>query len=343
VVDTVPGIRRRRAGRGFAYRGPDGRPVTDPGVLERIRSLAVPPAWRDVWIAPTANAHLQATGRDARGRKQYRYHRRWREVRDEDKYERTMAFAEALPKIRRRVQKDLARQGLPREKVLAAVIRLLETTFVRVGNEEYARDNRSYGLTTLRDQHARFDGPDLSFSFVGKSGVRQKVPVADRRLASIVRRCQEIPGQRLFQYLDDDGEPQTIDSSDVNGYLQAVTGQEFTAKDFRTWAGTVLAAQALRAMEAVDSDVLAKKNVVRAIESVASSLGNTPAVCRRCYVHPAVIESYVDGSMLTAMADRATDRLVASLDSLRPEEAAVLALLQQRLRQAARRRSGKAA
>ncbi|HET7677058.1 MAG TPA: hypothetical protein VFK38_04330 [Candidatus Limnocylindrales bacterium] len=331
VDDSMPGIRRIRAGRGFSYRDADGRPVRDPAELRRIRSLAVPPAWRDVWICPLANGHLQATGRDAKGRKQYRYHPRWRAVRDAHKYERTLAFAQALPAIRARVEADLARPGLPREKVLAAVVRLLELTLIRVGNEEYARTNRSYGLTTMRSQHVDIDGSRLRFRFRGKSGKEYDVDLRDRRLASLVRRCQELPGQRLFQYRDEEGQLQSVDSDDVNDYLREASGEEFTAKDFRTWVGTVLAAGALRAIEAVDDHAARKRNVVRAIEQVAEHLGNTPAVCRSCYVHPELIEAYLEGQLAGVLRSRAEREMALGLTDLSAEETAVLALLQQRL------------
>jgi DNA topoisomerase-1 len=293
----------------------------------------IPPAWTDVWIAPHANGHIQATGRDARGRKQYRYHPRWRAVRDETKYGRMMAFAAALPRIRARVEADLARPGLPREKVLATVVRLLETTLIRVGNEEYARANRSFGLTTMRDRHVAVSGRSVRFGFRGKSGIRHTIDLNDRRLARVVKRCRDLPGQELFQYLDDDGRPQSIDSADVNAYLREVTGDDFTAKDFRTWAGTVLAALALREFESFDSQTQAKKNVLRAIERVSERLGNTPTVCRKCYVHPEVINAYLDGSMLETLKQIADREMAESLHDLRPEEAAVLALLRQRLAQ----------
>ena len=336
VSDRQPGIRRRRAGKWFTYLGPDGRTIRDQATLRRMRSLAIPPAWTDVWICTSPNGNIQAVGSDARGRKQYRYHPKWRETRDESKYGRTLAFARALPKIRARVEEDLARPGLPKEKVVAAVVKLLESTFIRVGNEEYARTNRSYGLTTMRNRHVRIDGSRVAFRFQGKSGQRHDIDLRDRRLARVVKRCQELPGQQLFGYLDEDGVPREIDSDDVNGYLRETTGEDFTAKDFRTWAGTVLAATALRAFEAVDSDAGAKKNVVQAIEGVAKRLGNTPAVCRRCYVHPGVIESYVDGTLAEVLKQRTEDEIAGSLPDLSAEEAAVLTLLQQRLEQAAR-------
>jgi DNA topoisomerase-1 len=331
VNDDKPGIRRVRAGKHFSYRDPDGRPIRDPQVLGRIRALAIPPAWTDVWICLDPAGHIQATGRDAKGRKQYRYHARFREVRDSHKYERTIAFAEALPRIRAAVNEDLSKPGLSRRKVVAAVVRLLERTQIRVGNEEYARENRSYGLTTLRDRHVAVDGSEIKFKFRGKSGKDLRVGLRDRRLARIVRRCQDLPGQQLFQYRDDDGDLQAVDSDDVNEYLREVTGEDFTAKDFRTWAGTLLAAQALQAAEAVDDELAAKKAVVRAIESVAEDLGNTPSVCRSCYVHPAIIDSYMDGELVRALKRRAEQEMAEALDQHTPEEAAVLALLQARL------------
>jgi len=267
VHDDRPGIQRQRRGKGFRYLGPDGKPVRDRDQLRRIRSLVIPPAWTDVWICPNPQGHLQATGHDARGRKQYRYHPRWRAARDETKYDRMIAFGQALPKIRARVAQDLAQSGLPRTKVLATVVRLLETTLIRVGNEEYARENGSFGLTTLRNRHVSVEGQTVRFSFKGKSGVRHSIAVDDRRLARIVQRCQEMPGQELFQYLDEDGTPHDIDSADVNAYLQEIAGQEFTAKDFRTWAGTVLVAVALQELQAFVSQTHAKRYVGAAIEA----------------------------------------------------------------------------
>jgi DNA topoisomerase-1 len=331
VSDAGPGIQRRRSGRGFSYVGVDGRPVRDRDLRAWIRSIAVPPAWTDVWISPVRNGHIRATGRDARGRKQFRYHPDWRAVRDEAKYGRTIAFARALPAIRERVAADVAKPGLPREKVIATVVRLLELTLLRVGNEEYARDNRSYGLTTLRNRHVRVEGGELRFRFKGKSGKEHDVGVRDRRVARIVKECQELPGQELFQYVDEAGELQAIDSGDVNDYLREVSGEDFTAKDFRTWAGTVLAAGALKAVQTADSEAAAKRNVVAAIEEVARSLGNTPAVCRKCYVHPAIIDSYLDGSFLDALEEPAPRRRANGKATLRPDEAAVMALLQKRL------------
>jgi len=333
VHDDRPGIRREPAGDGFRYLDAKGDPVDDEATLKRIKSLAIPPAWTDVWICPQANGHLQATGRDARGRKQYRYHPKWREVRDEVKYERMINFGKALPQIRKEVDRALALPGLPREKVLATIVYLLEATMMRIGNDEYARENKSYGLTTLRNRHVKIDGSEVEFRFRGKSGVYHNVKVHDRRLARIIQRTRDLPGQDLFQYLDEDGETHTIGSADVNDYLRTITGEDYTAKDFRTWSGTVLAAMALQEFEAVDSDAQAKKNVVRAIESVAEKLGNTPSVCRKCYVHPAVLDAYLDGTMLEGLRARAEESLVQDLHGLQPEEAAVLAMLERRLAQ----------
>ena len=330
VTDHAPGLRRRRAGGGFQYLGPRGR-VRDPATLARIRSLAIPPAWTDVWICASPNGHLQATGRDARGRKQYRYHPRWRAVRDDNKYARTVDFARALPRIRRRTRRDLARRGMPREKVLAAVVRLLEATLIRVGNDEYARDNHSYGLTTIRNGHAAVRGSKIHFDFRGKSGVEHKIDIDDPRLAKVVRRCQDLPGQELFAYEGDDGRIHDVGSSDVNDYLREITGKDFTAKDFRTWAGTALAAQALKEFEDFDSQAAAKRNITRAIERVAGRLGNTQAVCRKCYIHPAVIDAYLDRSLAATIKQRAVGELRGRLAQLSGEEAAVLALLERRM------------
>ncbi|MFL6634802.1 MAG: DNA topoisomerase IB [Massilia sp.] len=333
VHDDRPGIRREAAGDGMRYLDAKGEPVEDETTLKRIKSLAIPPAWTDVWICPQANGHLQATGRDARGRKQYRYHPKWREVRDEVKYERMIKFGKALPQIRKEVDRALSLPGLPREKVLATIVYLLEATMMRIGNDEYARENKSYGLTTLRNRHVKIDGSEVEFRFRGKSRVYHDVKVHDRRLARIIQRTRDLPGQDLFQYLDEDGETHTVGSADVNDYLRTITGEDYTAKDFRTWSGTVLAAMALQEFEAVDSDTQLKKNVVRAIESVAERLGNTPSVCRKCYVHPAVLDAYLDGTMLEGLHARAEESLVEDLKELQPEEAAVLAMLERRLAQ----------
>ncbi|MFN2417901.1 MAG: DNA topoisomerase IB [Candidatus Limnocylindria bacterium] len=337
VSDTMPGVRRKRTGKAFSYIGPDGERIADRARIAWFKRLAIPPAWTDVWICPSRTGHLQATGRDAKGRKVYRYHPDWREVRNDAKYGRLLAFARALPKIRRRVDKDLGRPGLPREKVLAAVVALLERTRIRVGNEEYARDNRSFGLTTLRNRHARIKGGSMTFAFKGKSGKEHAVELADRRLARIVARCQELPGQQLFQYIDDDGERRGLASDDVNAYLREITDEDFSAKDFRTWAGTVLAAMALQEFHEFDSAAEAKKNVVRAIESVAAKLGNTPAVSRSSYVHPQVIDAYLEGDLIREAREVADRKLTDELADLTSEEAAVFGLLRQRLAQEERR------
>ena len=310
VNDAAPGIVRQRAGTGFRYFRPDGRVVRDAETLARIRKLAIPPAWEKVWICMRHDGHLQATGRDARGRKQYRYHVRWREVRDETKYGRMLAFSRALPRIRRRVNQDLTLPGLPRDKVLATVVRLLETTRIRVGNEEYARTNDSFGLTTLRTRQVRVQGSTLFFQFRGKSGVHHRVALSDRRLAGIVRRMRDLPGYELFQYVDEAGETRAVDSADVNEYLKAVAGEDFTSKDFRTWAGTVLAAQEL--------NLCGKNQLSQAVARVARQLGNTPAVCRKCYIHPAVMDAYLDGRLAAAMTGSRVERCVQRLLQRRP-------------------------
>ncbi|KAA6458221.1 DNA topoisomerase IB [Acidobacteria bacterium AB60] len=335
VSDAKPGIARKRRGKGFRYFGADGKQITDEATLKRIRSLVIPPAWRSVWICPLANGHLQATGRDARGRKQSRYHPRWRAVRDETKYERMKLFGATLPMIRERVEQDLALPGLPRDKVLAAIVRLLETTFIRVGNEEYARENHSYGLTTLHNRHVDVEGSKVHFKFRGKSGKVHEIDLSDRRLARIIKRCQDLPGYELFEYLDDEGNPRSVDASDVNEYLRTITNEGFTAKDFRTWAGTVLACALLRELNVCDSQSQSKKNVVRAIASVAEMLGNTPSVCRKCYVHPAVIESYMGGTMMKVFEDQVKKEAARSKHALRQEELDLLRLLEHKTKLAA--------
>jgi DNA topoisomerase-1 len=329
-TDRRPGITRRRSGRGFSYRDAEGNVVRDRETLARIRSLAIPPAWTDVWICPYPNGHLQATGRDAKGRKQYRYHPRFRRRRDAAKFERLVAFANALPAIRSRVDEDLARPGLPKEKVLAAVVRLLELTLIRVGNEEYARLNRSFGLTTLRDRHADVEGSSIRFRFRGKSGRQHEVGLRDRRLAAIVRKCRDLPGQELFQYVARDGEPIDVGSDDVNDYLRSIA-PDVTAKDFRTWAGTVLAFRALRALDRPATDGQAKKNVVAAIRETAELLGNTPAVCRQAYVHPVVVDAYLDDRLRGALLHAAEESPTPPIGTTEAEEQAVVELLRRQL------------
>ena len=331
VSDEEPGIRRRKAGKGFSFRGPDGEPVKDEATLKRIRSLAIPPAYTDVWICPKPNGHIQATGRDAKGRKQYRYHPAFREVRESVKYEHMREFAAALPSIRAKLAEHMALRGLPRDKVLATVVHLLENTLIRVGNDDYAKQNKSYGLTTLKNRHVTVSGGELRFQFKGKSGKTWKLQVQDRRIARIVRACQELPGQELFQYLDEDGERRDVTSADVNSYLREITGRDITAKDFRTWAGTVLAAMALQEFETFDTAAKAKKNVRAAIERVAARLGNTPTICRKCYIHPEVLTSYLDGALLLDIKEEAEAELRDNLAGLKPEEAAVLSLLEARI------------
>jgi DNA topoisomerase-1 len=327
--DSRPGIQRVRRGSSFKYLTANGRLLRDATELRRIKSLVIPPAWTDVWISPDPRGHLQATGRDARGRKQYRYHPKWREVRDETKYDRLIGFATKLPAIRKRTSAHLRNGGLTREKVLAAVVQLLEKTLIRVGNDEYAKANQSFGLTTLRDGHVDVKGGRLRFSFRGKSGVAHDIKLDDRRLARTIRACRDIPGYELFQYYDEHGDRHAVGSDEVNAYLKEITGEDYTSKDFRTWAGTVLAAETLKAFEAFGSDAEAKRNIVRAVESVAKRLGNTKAVCRKCYIHPAILDAYVDRSMLKTVAQRA--RRVRRSGELTEAEAAVLALLQRRL------------
>jgi len=332
VSDAKSGITRKRWRKGFRYFDAEGAQVSELETLARIKSLVIPPAWTDVWICPNPKGHLQATGRDAKGRKQSRYHPRWREVRDETKYERMMAFGAALPTIRDRVEQDLARPALPREKILAAIVRLMETTLIRVGNIEYAKQNQSYGLTTMRGKHVQVDGSTITFKFQGKSGVRHAVDITDRRLAKIIQRCQDIPGYELFQYVDGEGEHHTIDSSDVNDYLREATEQYFTAKDFRTWTGTVLACAKLHEFDVFESESKAKKNVVEIVKSVAARLGNTPSVCRKCYIHPLVIEAYMNGAFTKTVR---AQQFEESPGGLQLEEIVLMKLMQRVLKLAA--------
>jgi DNA topoisomerase-1 len=328
----TPGIRRAGSPKRFRYLDVNGRQIRDGATLQRIKSLAIPPAWTDVWICRDPSGHLQAVGRDARGRKQYRYHPHWREVRDEVKYGRLAAFAEALPRLRKRVDADLRRQGLPREKVLAAVVQLLEKTLIRVGNEEYARDNGSVGLTTMRDQHAKVSGTSVRFEFRGKSGVEHAIDLQNARLAKIVKACRDLPGYELFQYVGDDGKRHMIGSADVNAYLRDVCGQDFTAKDFRTWAGTVLAAKALAAEATFKSATEAKRKINGAIESVAERLGNTKTICRKSYIHPAILDAFMNGTTIAKSIGRAA--AASAKASLTAEEVAVVRLLECATREA---------
>lgn len=332
MSDDEPGIRRLQRGKGFTYRMPNGKTCRDKAIRQRIRSLAIPPAWEDVWICRKANGHLQATGRDARGRKQYIYHPDFRDAREANKFAHILSFARSLPLIRAQVKEDMGRRGLPREKVIATVVHLLETTLIRIGNPDYARENKSYGLTTLRDPHVKINGSELRFRFTGKSGKTWRLSIKDRRVAKVVKACQDLPGQKLFQYLDEEGTQRDVTSSDVNEYLRQITGEDITAKDFRTWAGTVLAALALEEFGAVDSKALAKANIREAIQHVANRLGNTVSICRKCYIHPAILESYPEGFPITAVRQEIEKELLERLSGLEPEEAAVLAFLESRLR-----------
>jgi len=334
VSDERPGLRSKKSGKGFSYLRPEGGTLSNRQLLNRIRSLAIPPAWTDVWICPFVNGHIQATGRDARGRKQYRYHPCFREMRESTKYEHVVAFAKALPAIRSKVREHMALRGLAREKILATVVHLLETTLIRVGNDDYARQNNSYGLTTLKNRHVEVNGSDVRFRFTGKGGKQWSLRIRDRRIARIIRACQELPGQELLQYVDEEGRQQDVTSGDVNAYLREITGQDITAKDFRTWAGTVLAAIALNEMREFDSQAQAKKNVRAAIERVAARLGNTPTICRKCYVHPEVLSAYLDRRLVLRIKSQVESELRGELAGLRPEEAAVLSLLRAGLKQA---------
>jgi len=327
---AAPGISRRRSGKGFTYTDPNGACVSERATLARIRSLAIPPAWTHVWISPDPNGHIQAVGFDAKGRKQYRYHTRFREQRDCAKFERLVEFALALPALRARVAEDMRTSGLGRDKVLATIVHLLETTMIRVGNASYARENKSYGLTTLRNRHVKVDGGALRFDFKGKSGKVWRLSVHDRRVARIVRACQELPGQHLFQYLDDDGRRQAISSGDVNAYLKEVSGRDITAKDFRTWTGTVLAARALADCDVAESATAAKRNLNLAIKQTAARLGNTPTICRKSYIHPAIMSAYLEGGLQLQIAELVAGDLALSAGELDPAEKAVLAFLSQR-------------
>jgi len=325
--DDSPGISLKSNGKKVEYFDPNGVKVKDEKTLSRIKSLVIPPAWKDVWICTKPNGHLQATGIDSRGRKQYRYHPKWREVRDENKYDRMIAFGYCLPRIREKISKDLALPGLPKEKILATIVQLLEKTLIRVGNEEYAEQNDSYGLTTMHNKHVKVRGNEVKFEFKGKSGVKHKISLTDKRLAKIIKKSQDIPGYELFQYFDEDGEKRTIDSSDVNDYLKEISGQDFTAKDFRTWHGTMLAAEALLKMDDFTSESQAKKLVVQAVEEVSSQLGNTKAVCRKCYIHPIIIERFLEGKLKTELKDAKSIQFEDGFTRLRKGEVEVISYL----------------
>jgi DNA topoisomerase I len=326
--DDRPGYTRKSKDDDFEWLDTEGKVIRDEQRLLRLKRLAIPPAWTEIWVSPLANGHIQATGRDARGRKQYVYHERWREVRDENKYDRIISFGKALPRIRKRVAQDLKLPGLPQEKVLATVVQLLESTFIRIGNEEYARENKSFGLTTMKDRHVEVKGAKLRFRFRGKSGREHEIDVTDRRTAKIISKLQDLPGQDLFQYVDDGGEIHDITSQDVNEYLRAITGEDFSAKDFRTWAGTVLTAIALNAQEKFETQKQAKSNINTAIRAVAKILGNTPAICRKCYVHPAVLENYVDQKSIDGLKAMTEEALEQEDVDLRSSEASVLKFLE---------------
>lgn len=332
VTDFKPGITRKKRGKSFQYFDPRGKPITDRGELQRLRSLAVPPAYRDVWICPTPDGHIQATGIDQRGRKQYRYHPAWRALRDETKFEHILRFGETLPSIRYKVAEHMKLPGLKREKVLATVVQVLEKTLIRVGNAEYAKNNHSYGLTTIRKKHVAVKGDSIRFKFTGKSGKVWNLSVADRRIAAVVKRCADISGYELFKYIDDEGNTKDVTSSDVNAYLKEITGEDFTAKDFRTWSGTVLAALALGEYKKYDSAAEAKKNIVRAVESVSRQLGNTPAICRKCYIHPEIMSSYTDGDFFDMVEQEIDAAFKKDYNALSNDEIMVLAFLKKRLK-----------
>jgi DNA topoisomerase-1 len=324
VTDVIAGIIRRKFGKYFCYYLNDKK-ITEQKTLDRIKKLVIPPAWTNVWINPHANGHLQATGRDIKGRKQYRYHTNWRQVRDENKYSKLISFAESLPDIRRKTEEHLRKQGLPKEKVAAIVVRLLELTCIRIGNEEYVKQNQSFGLTTLRDKHVEISGAKIKFEFKGKSGKMHSIHLNDKRLSRLIRKCREIPGQELFQYIDDEGKRQSIGSADINEYLRTISGKDFTAKDFRTWAGTMMSVSVLSAFEDVQTVTAIKRNLNDAIKQVATKLGNTPAICRKCYIHPAIIELYTLGELRKSIPAKVTISKLSH--SLSREEKIVLELL----------------
>lgn len=340
VTDAMPGIRRQRHGRGFTYIGPDGEVIRSRESLHRFRSLVIPPAWTEVWICPHEDGHLQVTARDARGRKQYRYHPHFRKHRDGTKFERMFDLSDVLWKIRERVESDIAKEGLPRDKIMATVVWLLETTLIRIGSDEYRKANKSFGLTTLRRRHVAVVGSELRFEFRGKSGIQHAVSVTDKRIARIVQRCQALRGEELFKYLDDEGKRQEVDAEDVNKYLQDVTGRDITAKEFRTWAGTMLAAEALRNMGPATSKREAERNIVAAVDMTAKRLGNTRSVCRKYYIHPVLIEAYLEGSVLPIMPERRWNKRKSKGPTLRQHELDVLAFIKARLKPKTRRSAG---
>lgn len=331
VSDSAPGFSRKRTGGAFSYYDKDDKRITDPTIVERIRSIGIPPAYESVWICPSPNGHIQATGLDARGRKQYRYHPKWRELRDQTKYERILEFATRLPRLRRRIGTDMRRKALPRQKLLATIASLLDKTLIRVGNHEYAATNKSFGLTTLRRKHAAISNGALQLEFTGKSGKRWNLQINDKRIISVVKRCAEIPGHDLFKYIDDNGSVCTISSGDVNGYIKAAMGDDFTAKDFRTWAGTVLTAAALVKCGTESTPARAKRDVTAVIAAVAKQLGNTPAICRKCYVHPEILDAYMTGDLIKMMNRQPSARFKRRYAKLSVSEIRVLAFLEKRL------------
>ena len=331
VTDTKPGITRRKKGKIYHYFAPGGTRITEAATILRINALAIPPAYKHVWICPTVQGHLQATGVDSRGRKQYRYHPQWRAEREANKFDHILYFGEKLPAIRKQVASDITLPGLPREKVMATIVQLLEKTLIRVGNAEYARDNHSYGLTTLRTKHVKLKGGQITFKFTGKSGKQWNLSIDDRRIAGIIKKCEDIPGQELFKYIDDNGHAIEITSADVNAYLQLISGERFTAKDYRTWSATVLAALALKEFETFDSETEAKKNILRAIENVSKRLGNTPTICRKSYIHPEVINAYMDGDFIKLVEREIEKEFLTKYRDLKKEEMMVLAMLHKRL------------
>jgi DNA topoisomerase-1 len=337
VTDAMPGIRRQRHGRGFTYTDPDGQVIRSREMINRFRALVIPPAWTDVWICPYEDGHLQVTARDARGRKQYRYHPGFRQHRDGTKFERMFELSDVLWKIRERVESDIELDGLARDKIMATVVWLLETTLIRIGSDEYAKANKSFGLTTLRRRHVAVVGHELRFEFRGKSGIQHAVAVTDRRIARIVQRCQALRGEELFKYLDDEGKRQTVQAEDVNAYLQDITGRDITAKDFRTWAGTMLVAEALRKMGPASTKREAEKNIVAAVDVTAKRLGNTRSVCRKYYIHPALIEAYLEGSVLPPLPERKWSARKTQGPTLRQHEMDVLAFLKARLKDGTRK------